>query len=500
MTRSTLEPLVDADRPSSASIGASQRVSSVSPFPGCGSGIPSAIPCGRRAITRTLGAVGITQVLSLAITFVTTIVVSRWLEPTGRGAFILALLIVQTVTLLLDFGLPGTTMTFLLRREYPVQSIVCNSFTLALARICLSLITVSAVWLSWGKFHVMGRHGLLLVAGICAADLLLLLIKNVLFGEGHMRRWASLEIGVAASFMLLIGTSWVFSIGGGALYVLTLYLAVRLVGLVFAAAAIRRLVRPRLRFERPVIRAMLKFGFRNMLNNITWALGPRVDMYVVSATLPAAALGIYSVATGMADKMLSVMYTIPTGLYRFQATTDNADHRLEKLSARALRISIVLGLAMTVGVLALASLVIPFFFGSAYTPAVAPLMILSMSAVIAIGFHIFGGYITGYLMKPEIRAGFGVLLVVVNAGANLLLVPRLGIIGAALATLLSTVVVFVPFAWYFSRLTGLTIRELLLPGRQDIRTIIGSLRKAIDDCRLKIVGTAKTQGTQRETQ
>lgn len=425
----------------------------------------------RQEIIRTLGSVSTVQAVSMIVALLTTVVIARWLEPAGRGMFILALLIVQTVTLLLDLGLPGATMTFLLRREYPASAVINNSFFLAVARGALSLIITAGIWLAWSKFRALGLSGLLLVNGICVTDLLLLLLKNVLFGQGHLRRWAVLEIGVGTTFMVLISSSWLSGIGGSAGFALALYFAVRLAGLILAALDCRIRSLFQLKFDPPVFQALIKFGFRNMLNNITWALGPRVDLYVVSAWLTPAALGIYSLATGIVDKLLGLMYSIPTGLYRFQARSTSQNGSLEQLTARGLRISMVLGSVLVLSVVLTAGFLIPVLFGGAYAGAVKPLVILAPSLVFAIGFHIFGGYVTGYLLKPEVRAGFGLLLVLLNIGFNLLLVPLWGMTGAALATLTSSVLVFLLFAWYFIRTTDATLKQLTIPSREDIRAI-----------------------------
>jgi O-antigen/teichoic acid export membrane protein len=427
----------------------------------------------RGDIIRTIGAVGVAQAGLLVIGLVTTVILSRWLEPTGRGEFVMALLVAATIGLLLQFGLPNSSTTFILRREFPTQTVFSTSLTLALVRVLLSGAGVAVAALLWGKFRLLGGATLLLVWGICAVDVLYVLARGLMFSVGRMRTWALLDLGISASFMALIAVTWFggrgMDIGGrAAAYALLLYLLVRVTGLVFAGAAIRDLVHIRPGLNRTVLRALLSFGVRNMLNNIAWTLGPRMDMYVVGAMLLPADLGIYSIATGLSDKMTTLLQTVPTGLYRFQATSRNEGNRVEQLTARAMRISLALGLLMAAGVAAAASFVVPLLFGRSYGPAIAPLMILSVGAIATVGLNIFQGYFTGFQMKPEVPALFGLALALVGTAGNLLLVRRFGIAGAAGANLLSAVLVLVPFAFYFRRQTGLDWRELFVPIRADI--------------------------------
>jgi O-antigen/teichoic acid export membrane protein len=201
-----------------------------------------------------------------------------------------------------------------------------------------------------------------------------------------------------------------------------------------------------------------------------------MDMYVVGGAMSAASLGIYSIATGLADRMTTVMTVVPTGLYRFQATSDNENRRVEKLTLRALRLSFALGLAISLAVVLVSRFAISLLFGKGYAMATIPLGILAVEATIGIGFYIFRGYLTGYRMKPEVSAVFGLVLVGLSTAASLILVRRLGITGAAIASLSGTVLVFLPFALYFRKTTGSSWRDMLLVTREDIGVVIAAAR------------------------
>ncbi len=418
-----------------------------------------------------MSAVGAAQVCSLGVSFLMAIVLARWLEPAGRGSFVLANLIATTVTTILAFGLPVSGTTFMLRREYPVQKVFSNTLTLALVRSAVSGAVVGLVWLIWAKFRALGLPVFLLVWAICAMETLYVLARGLLFSVGRMAQWAAADVGANLLLLMLMAGSWLVGKPGAVPYALFLYVLVRVAGIAYTLHAARRFVRFSLGYDRTVVRALLRFGSRNFLSDMVWTVGPRMDMYVVGGAMSAASLGIYSIATGLADRMTSVMTVVPTGLYRFQATSDNENRRVENLTVRALRLSLALGLVMSMGIVLVSRFAIPLFFGSEYASAALPLGILTIGATIGISFHIFRGFLTGYRMRPEVSAVFGVALVVVSTAANLLLVPRFGIAGAAGASLAATLAVFLPFALYFRRVSGATWSEMLLVNREDVQMV-----------------------------
>jgi O-antigen/teichoic acid export membrane protein len=430
----------------------------------------------RNSVAGTMSVVAVSQAVSLVVNLALAVVLSRWLEPAGRGAFVLANLIAQTVTIVLAFGLPVSGTTFMLRRDYPVQRVFSNALTLSLARSVLSGLVVGLVWLVWSKFRALGLPVFFLVWGICAIETLYLLARGLLFSTGQVGRWALTDIGVNFMLVLLAAGSWLAGQPGAASYALLLYVAARLAGIVYALHAGRKFARFRPGFDREMFTALFRFGFRNFLSDVVWTFGPRMDMYVVGGALSTASLGIYSIATGLADRMTTVMLTIPTGLYRFQATAENDDRRVERLTLRALRLSLAAGVLMSFAMVLLARFAIPLLFGSEYSSAALPLGILTIGATLGISFHIFRGFLTGYRMKPEISAVFGLALVVACTAANVLLVPRFGIVGAAFASLAGTLAVFLPFAGYFRRASGATWTEMLVLNRDDLLVVRRAIR------------------------
>jgi Na+-driven multidrug efflux pump len=88
------------------------------------------------------------------------------------------------------------------------------------------------------------------------------------------------------------------------------------------------------------------------------------------------------------------------------------------------------------------------------------------------GVLLFGGasalsaYFTNHAGLPQVPARVAALSLLLNAGLSLLLVPLLGMAGAALAASASYAATVLLLGWRFARHAGLPLRTLFVPGPQ----------------------------------
>ncbi len=422
-----------------------------------------------RSLKSTISAVGFVQLSSLIVGLLNAIILSRWLGASGRGIYIFLNLIVQIVGTIVDFGIPNAISTFLLRREFAFQSIFSTGFLFALARAILSGFIVTSLWFFWPKFHDIGLVAFILVLFACVLNILYTLGKTVLFCSGDLKSWAFFEILNFILNIFIISISWLLSISKDPIYVFSINVSVQLIILVISCFIIYKHVEIKVTFTyRDLIKNILKFSSKNFLNNLIWLLGARVDLYIVGALLSPSSLGVYSISTGLSDKIQTVLMILPQGLYPIQSSGQNENQNVEKITAKAIRVSLTLGFLITFCLMLIVPFLLPLIFGEEYSGAVSPFMVLALNTVLFTTFHFLGGYMTGRKLKPEVSAFFGLLMIIVNFSGNLLLIPKLDILGAAIANLISTIVILIPFGLYFSKSANLPIKSVFLIERDDI--------------------------------
>ena len=188
-----------------------------------------------------------------------------------------------------------------------------------------------------------------------------------------------------------------------------------------------RPTRPSLRLARTIY----LFGTRGQLGSLLSLLNLRLDFVFVAAIAGPAALGIYAVASKYAEVVRVVPIAANWVLYPRFARSDSATAALTSRRliprAGAVTIGIALPLALAAG------FVVPLLFGATFLSAVVP------SQILLAGLAVEGvaGVITAFLYgrgRPglnSLAAGTGLI---VTLALDIILIPRLGAIGAAIAS------------------------------------------------------------------
>ncbi len=210
------------------------------------------------------------------------------------------------------------------------------------------------------------------------------------------------------------------------------------------------------RFSPPLLRQMVAYGIPMMigyeLSGVILNVG---DRYVIEALLGTGPLGLYSAAYNMCDYVRSIFIlsigqaVVPIYMRMWAKEGPGATGSFLEQS---LRQYVLLAAPVMAGVAAVGSELLPFLASDKYAggavvlPSVIAGMVFSGATAIT-GAGLFLHKKTVTIMALVVAAA------ALNVGLNLALIPRVGILGAALATLLS-------YAALLLATTALSQREL----------------------------------------
>jgi lipopolysaccharide/colanic/teichoic acid biosynthesis glycosyltransferase/O-antigen/teichoic acid export membrane protein len=201
-------------------------------------------------------------------------------------------------------------------------------------------------------------------------------------------------------------------------------------------------------------RRIYSFGSRGQLGSLLNLLNLRFDFVFLAAIAGPAALGIYAVASKYAEVLRVVPIAANWVLYPRFARSDEASARATSRRliprAGAVTATIALPLAFAAGA------VVPLLFGRAFESAVLPAQIL----FIGLAAEGVSGVITAFLYGRghpglnSLAAGTGLVVTLV---LDVILIPRLGTVGAAIASsaaYLTTTLTLVTWYLHVTRTTG----------------------------------------------
>lgn len=172
----------------------------------------------------------------------------------------------------------------------------------------------------------------------------------------------------------------------------------------------------------------------NMINMINY----RADILLVGYFLSADKVGYYAAAVGFSGFLL----IIPSAIQKitFPATSEYWAHQnyraLEKMINKSMKYAacILLPIGLSVGFFA--EKIIPLIFRQDFVSAVWPLQVLIIGTLFLSIVKAIGGSLTG-AGRPDLPFKIALTSATINILLNLLLIPHLGITGAAVATTIS---------------------------------------------------------------
>jgi O-antigen/teichoic acid export membrane protein len=218
-------------------------------------------------------------------------------------------------------------------------------------------------------------------------------------------------------------------------------------------------------FDRLLWGRTVRFALPVHSGTIAAYLNYRVDEFFIAALLPPEQLGFYVIAVGLVERLWILPSAVTTALLPHLT---NSRERDSMLPAAISRHVVIWTGVLCLLVFILGDLIVRTLFSSAFAPAVAPLRWL-LSGIFALSV---GKVLVVELLareKPRYTVWASGIACLVNIIGNLLLVPRMGISGAALASSISYSLLSLILAWYYLQETGASWMALV-PCRNDLLT------------------------------
>lgn len=365
---------------------------------------------------------------------VTAPILARALDVDGRGDLAAATAPFMLAVAIATLGLPDAVTNVLARRSYLRR---VTWLALVSSLLGTGMLSVVIVWLASPILTQGGSSGLATLMTIATVatipGLLVALLRGTAAGL-HM--W-----GVVATERVLNGSLRIAGIVGFALAgQLTLFTAtlVTVLGPVLAGFAYVRLIgaKPSLaRSSRPTSsRRTFAYGTKAWLGSVAGVLLMRIDQLLILPLGGAAQLGLYAVAVNVSEVPLII--NSATREVMFSSDAAQRDNARAGLAARATFIACLL---CAIVVLAPIGWWLPLVFGVEFSGAIPIALVAALAVVVGVPGSIAGATLSAR-GRPELRSYSILVACALNVVLLFVLVPPLGGVGAALATLAGNVV------------------------------------------------------------
>lgn len=414
------------------------------------------------------------QAILFGLYFPLSVILARTLLPAGRGEYALIVLVPSLLLLFLDPGMGNASVYLIGQRRFPLMQAAPVLFYAAFAIGALGFGIFALVAQFPALLLAVGigpDHTRLLWMGIGLLPFMLLsqYFSSLLLSLNRMLAFNATRILAIAAQLIIV----LLCVGLGTFNlfwavvsysVATLISACCTLWLVARAGALN--IAPRWsRSDLAFIRAATMFGMKGYLGRVLPFLGYRLDVFLIAAFLSTTDLGVYAVAVALAERIWTVADAVSTVLFpRIAAAGERDGVELTTLASR--HVVLLVGLAAT-ALAVLSRPLILLLYGSAYSDAVLAFAVLLPGVVVLSVGKIVSSYISGK-GRPELGVLPAVLTVVSNTLLNLVLIPRLGIVGASLASTISYTLSAALLVVYFLRLSDARLTDLFVIRRSDL--------------------------------
>lgn len=367
-----------------------------------------------------------------ALSMLGAIVLARLLEPRAFGLVAIAV----TITAVLDYIQESGVGAALIQRRDDVKRAAASALVwsssagLLLATLCFA----TAPWLA-------RAFGAPAATNVIRAMSLLLVIRGVSIGPGSMldrdMNFRTRTFGELAAGFAQLGISLGLALTGFGVWSLV-------IGQI-AAQAVQSTILWVLAPWRPhprdasisILREMLRYGRFVSIGNILGLINATLDNLVVGRVLGAASLGVYSVAYRLGDFPTGVVgYAVGRVMFpaysRLQDDLDAFRHAFVQNMERVA----LLALPTSVALFVYADPIVSVLLGGKWHAAVTPLRIIAIYTVLRSFVSPTGAVFQGS-GKPHLVPLWALPQTVLFPIGLVVLVPRFGINGAAIAVLVS---------------------------------------------------------------
>jgi O-antigen/teichoic acid export membrane protein len=235
-------------------------------------------------------------------------------------------------------------------------------------------------------------------------------------------------------------------------------------------------------FNKKVMSKLLDYSWKVFSSNILWTTALRADVFFVNSFLSPSAVGIYMVAVNYTELLRIVPRAVSGVLFPKVSSSTSYDARaLTTLMLRSFPLYIIpiAGLLFVI-----APFIIPLFFGSSFFSSIGVVAWLLPGIIAWCYLSQLSAYLSGrgYPEYTLYAVAVGAIVTIVG---DFLLIPRMGIKGAALVSSIAYIATFLLLLHFFHSYTKASLKEIFFPRREDMLYILQVFKEKLASIKRK---------------
>jgi O-antigen/teichoic acid export membrane protein len=417
-------------------------------------------------IARNARLIIIADVAILLSNIVSSLIGARALGPAGRGDLLVIVLWPPVMAMLAGLGLPTAYRYWMAKEPHRVSYLFSNAVVYTIVVGVLSVLVADLI-----VPRLVGQRSpqVMMLLRIYQVNIPAALFLDLMRGllEGTRRfGWAGaarmIFFGVQAT-----GFAALWSVGH--LTVTTAMITMisaQAASMLLALIAVWHQLRPSWQPSWVEFKNSLGYAVRDYPGGVADFTTLRLDQLVLAGMASNVAIGLYVVAVRLSEMTTLAADAIAAALMP-EVAASKAENKAELLWARSFRLAIYMHTVLLVPLWLGAPLILRILFGEKFVPATAALRWLLVAATVwSLGSIVISG-LRGF-GYPGLSTLARFSAAAVTTVALVILLPRLGITGAAIASLIGYSVMLVIALFAFTKKRHLRLWSCLRPRWRDL--------------------------------
>ena len=406
------------------------------------------------------------EALSVLSTVFSSLIGARALGPAGRGDLLIVVLWPPVIAMVAGLGLPTAYRYWIAKDHGRVSNLFSN------AVIYTAIVGVISIFIADMTIpHLVGHrsHEVMTLLRVYQINIIPALMMDLMLGilEGTKRfGWS----GAARTiFFVVQAAGFAVLWFAGHLTVATAMIVMmssQASAMTLALTAVLRKLRPRWQPSWSEFKNSLHYGVRDYPGGVADFTTLRLDQMMLGAVASNVAIGLYVIAVRCSEVTTLAANAVAAALMPEVAGSTERE-QAEALWSRSLRLAFYMDVVLLVPLWIGAPYILHFLFGPSFVPATQPFRWLLLAAAAwGLGSIVISG-LRGF-GHPGLSTMAKFTAAIVTALALVTLLPKYGITGAALASLIgyTTMLAVALIAFIWKR--RIRLRDCLVPQRQDI--------------------------------
>lgn len=425
-------------------------------------------------IGQTLGR----QFFALLLGLGTVTIIARMLGPTGNGQYAVAMLLPTFLATFLNLGISPANVYYVGRHSVtPGTAIeVSTRIWLVLAVVGTAIGALSIRF--FGEIVFPGVPSLLLWIALVGFPLGLLqgYMTSLLQAVQDFRRY-NLAI-IASPVVLFVLVSISLLLGGRVVAVVIASVFVHAINLIITWLLIRPILLTDFKTDPEdkldasrYAKQVVQYGYKAHLSNILTFINYRTDIFLVNLLLIPAEAGVYFIAVTMSEKLWLFSQAIGTVILPRLSELHTQEETRKQLTPFLARWTFIVTFIAAFFLAIFSPYLIKILFGQSYSGAVKPLLFLLPGIVFWSLVRVLANDIASR-GRPELNLYNVTVVMIFNVIGNLILIPKLGISGAALATTVAYSLTCFLTILIYSRVSGNRWYEIFVFNEHDARVFL----------------------------